>query len=401
MQRILSRITVFVMTAVISVLTVSAQEPTSVDPKLLEFENARIPKEYTIASVAITGIRYLDTAIVLSISGLQVGDKFTHPGTDIFSRAISNLWRQKLFSNVQVFITKIEGDQVSVEVSVQERPKLGNFKFVGIKKTDQEELQGKMALAKQTIFTENTRRNIKEAGTKYYSDKGYQNVSVRIEERPDPAFLNSVELTIYIDKGDKVRINDINYYGNTNIDGIRLKKQMKGTKEMSRFTLYPAADTSKFGSREKYSFNQYIHDWGFLTLSKTKRVLDPYFRFKLFSGAKFDPKKFEEDREKVLNYYNSQGFRDAQIVDTALYRSKNGNLNIDLKVQEGRKYYFGNITWKGNSKYPDSLLNLVLGINKGDVYNIDILNKRLGKQLTQEGQHQIFRLNIDCYSWHS
>src|SRR5688572_18161165 len=150
MQRILSRITVFVMTAVISVLTVSAQEPTSVDPKLLEFENARIPKEYTISSVAITGIRYLDTSIVLSISGLQVGDKFMHPGTDIFSRAISNLWRQKLFSNVQVFITKIEGDQVSVEVNVQERPKLGNFKFVGIKKTEQEELQGKMALAKQT-----------------------------------------------------------------------------------------------------------------------------------------------------------------------------------------------------------------------------------------------------------
>ena len=143
MQRILSRITVFVMTAVISVLTVSAQEPTSVDPKLLEFENARIPKEYTIASVAITGIRYLDTAIVLSISGLQVGDKFTHPGTDIFSRAISNLWRQKLFSNVQVFITKIEGDQVSVEVSVQERPKLGNFKFVGIKKNRSGRIAGK------------------------------------------------------------------------------------------------------------------------------------------------------------------------------------------------------------------------------------------------------------------
>ena len=97
---------------------------------------------------------------------------------------------------------------------------------------------------------------------------------------------------------------------------------MKGTKEMSRFTLYPAADTSRFGSREKYRFSQYINDWGFLTLSKTKRVLDPYFRFKLFSGAKFDPKKFEEDREKVLNYYNSQGYRDAQIVDTALTRSK-------------------------------------------------------------------------------
>lgn len=385
MQRFLSRITVLLLTAVLSVLNLSAQEPVSVDPKLLEFENARIPKEYTIASIAITGIRHLDTSIVLSIAGFQVGDKFTYPGTDIFSKAITNLWRQRLFSNVQIFITRIEGDKVSIEISVQERPRLGNFKFVGIKKTDQEELQGKMALAKQTIITENMRRNIVEVGTKYYRDKGFQNVTVRIEEKPDPAFVNSNELIIYIDKGDKVRINEINFYGNTHIDGLKLKKQMKGTKEMSRFTLYPTADTSRFGTREKYSFSEYTSDWGFLSMSKTKRLIDPYFRFKLFSGAKFDPKKFEEDREKVLDYYNAQGYRDAQIVDTALYTSKNGNLNIDLKVEEGRQYYFGNITWKGNSKYSDSILNILLGINKGDIYNIELLNKRLGKQLTQEG----------------
>ena len=385
MQRFFTRITVFVMIAMVSVPALNAQEPVSVDPKLLEFENAKIPKEYTIASISITGIKHLDTSIVLSISGFQVGDKFTYPGTDIFSKAITNLWRQRLFSNVQIFITRIEGSNVSIEISVQERPRLGNFKFVGIKKTDQEELQGKMALAKQTIITENMRRNIVEVGTKYYTDKGYQNVSVRIEEKPDPAFVNSNELIIYIDKGDKVRINEINFYGNTSIDGLRLKKQMKGTKEMSRFTLYPTSDTSRFGTREKYSFSEYTSDWGFLSLSKTKRVIDPYFRFKLFSGAKFDPKKFEEDREKILDYYNSQGYRDAQIIDTALYSSKNGNLNIDLKVDEGRQYYFGNITWKGNSKYSDSVLNLLLGINKGDIYNIELLNKRLGKQLTQEG----------------
>lgn len=385
MQRFLSRITVLLITALVSIHTVQAQEPTSVDPKLLDWETAKIPKEYTIAEISITGIRYLDTAIVASISGLQVGDKFMHPGNDIFAKAIANLWRQKLFSNVQIFITKIVDDKVSIEISVQERPKLGNFKFVGVKKSDQEELQGKMGLAKQTIITENMRRNIIEVATKYYREKGYQNVTVRIEEQNDPAFVNSNALTIYIDKGDKIKIENINFFGNNHIDALKLKKQLKGTKEKSRFTLYAQKDTSRFGTKESYKFSQYTKDWGFLSISKTKKLVDPYFRFKLFTGAKFDPKKFEEDREKLLDYYNAQGYRDAQIADTAIYTGKSGNLNIDIKIEEGRQYYFGNITWKGNSKYSDSILNLVLGINKGDIYNIDILNKRLGKQLTQDG----------------
>jgi outer membrane protein insertion porin family len=390
MQRLLSRIIVFLLLAVVSVSQVNAQvpdttKPTSVDPKLLDWKNTKIPREYVIAGIDVTGVNLLDTAIVLSISGLQVGDKFMHPGGDIFAKAINNLWRQRLFSNVQVFITKIEDDKVYVEVNVQERPKLGSFSFVGPKKTEQEDLTGKMGLVKQTIITENMRRNIVEVATKYYQEKSYLNVKVRIEEKPDPAFVNSNSLVIYIDKGEKVRVNDINFYGNTNIDDLRLKKQFKGTKEMSRFTLHAVKDTSRFGARERYSFNQWSKDWGFLSLSKTKRLVDPWFRFKLFSSAKFDAKKFEEDKERILEFYNAQGYRDAQIVDTALYSSKNGNMNIDVKVEEGRQYYFGNITWKGNSKFNDSVLNAMLGIQKGDIYNLDVLNKRLGKQLTQEG----------------
>ena len=390
MQRFLSRIIVLFLTSVISVSQVNAQvpdttKPTSVDPNILAWNTSKIPREYVISSISITGVKVLDSTIVLSISGLQVGDKFMHPGGDIFGKAINNLWRQRLFSNVQVFVTKIVEDRVSIEISVQERPKLGNFTIVGPKKSEIEDLQGKMALVKQTIITENMRRNIVEVGTKYYRDKGYYNATVRIEEKPDPAFPNSNSLTIYVDKGDKIRINELNFYGNENIDDLRLKKQFKGTKEMSRFTLHPTKDTSRFGTRDTYSFKQYSKDWGFLSFSKTKRVLDPWFRFKLFSSAKFDVKKFDEDRERLLEYYNSQGYRDAQIVDTAVYASKNGNMNIDIKVQEGRQYYFGNIAWKGNSKFPDTVLGNILGIRKGDIYNIEILNKRLGKQLTQEG----------------
>ena len=380
------------MAAVFSVLSLHAQKgdttakPTSLDPKLIDFRDARVPKEYTIAQVNITGIKHLDTSIIYSIANLQVGDKFMHPGEDIFAKSIASLWRQKFFANVQVYVTKVDDNKVWIEINVQERPRLGNFKFVGIKKSDEEDIQAKINLAKQTIITENTRRDIIEKTTKFYTDKGYRNVTVRIEERPDSVFVNSNAMTIYIDKGQKVHINEIEFYGNDHVDLLRLKKQMKGTKEMIKITLHSDEGLipGPFGSVKKLSFSKYIKDWGFLSVSKTKELLDPWLRIK-FSGSKLDTKKFDEDKEKILDYYNSIGFRDAQIMDTATYSTRKGNLNIDVKVDEGRKYYFGNITWKGNSKYSDSLLNVLLGISKGDIYNINILNKRLGKEANQEG----------------
>lgn len=390
MQRISLRICVLLVMAFMAVLSVQAQDttkPTSVDPKILEWENARIPKEYKIASVSITGIKHLDTSIVLSISGIQAGDKFNHPGTDIFSKAIANMWRQKLFSGVQIYVTNIQDDNVSIEIAVVERPRLGNFKFIGIKKSDAEELQGKIGLTKQTIITENIRRNVKEITTNFYREKGFQNIKITIDEKPDPAYANSNSMFIYVDKGKKVRIDEVNFYGNEMVDDMKLKKQLKGTKEMSKLTLYPSKYESPYGgSSDKISFKEYVKDWGFLSLSKTKRVLDPYFRFKLFSSAKFNPTKYEEDKEKVIKYYNSLGYRDATIIeDTLVTDTANAHLYVNIKVNEGRKYYFGNITWKGNAKYPDSLLNTILAIRKGDIYNVDILNKRLGKEMSQDG----------------
>lgn len=389
MRQILLRFCVIAITALMGLNTIQAQEdttrPTSLDPALLEWRDARIPKEYTIANVVITGVKYLDTSIVASITNILPGDKFMHPGEDIFAKAIANLWRQRFFSNVQIFVTKVEGDKIWIEVSVQERPRLGNFKFVGIKKSEEEDIQGKINLAKQTIITDNTRREVVEKITKHYSEKGYRNVKVRIEEQPDPSFVNSNMMTIIVEKGEKVKIDNVRFFGNENVDAIKLKKQMKGTKEMSKLTLKSDETPSPYGDAKPFSFNQYARDWGFLSLSKTKRLLDPYFRFKLFSGAKFNPAKFEEDKNKVLDYYNSLGYRDAQIIADTTINTSTGNINVDLKVLEGRKYYFGNIAWKGNSKYSDSLLNVLLGINKGDIYNISILNRRLGKEAAQEG----------------
>jgi outer membrane protein insertion porin family len=137
-------------------------------------------------------------------------------------------------------------------------------------------------------------------------------------------------------------------------------------------------------STKKYQFQQYLADKGFLSYSRTKRVLDPYVRLKL-SGAKFDEKKYSDDKEKLLEFYNSLGYRDAAIEKDTVYHTNRGDLNIDLRVNEGHKYYFGNISWRGNTKYADSVLSAILGIRKGDIYNLAILNKKLGKDVGPEG----------------
>ena len=357
----------------------------SVDPDLVQLTQARIPKEYTIGGITVTGTKRYDDQLLISISGLNVGDKVMIPGSDNFSKAITKLWDQKLFSNVQIFFTKLEGTTVFIEIQVFERPALSKYFLKGVKKADDDEIRGKTGLVTGRVVTENVKISAIQAIQKYYTEKGFQSATVRIEESADPSLPNSVILNFYVAKGNKVRVDDVNFFGNENVTEVKLKKQMKGTKEVSRLTLYPSDVKSPYGEDKPYKINSYLKDNGFLSFTKSKELLDPYFRFKLFSSAKFNAKKYDEDKEKVVEYYNSVGYRDAIIAADTQYYNPKGNLKVDLKVEEGRKYYFGNITWKGNTKYSDSILNLMLSISKGEVYNLETLNKKLGKQMSADG----------------
>ena len=378
----------FIVTILVSSQFVVAQNdttPVSVNPELINIFNTKIPKEYTIAGITVTGTKSFDPNLIISISGLAVGDKVLIPGTDVFGKAIAKLWKQSLISGIEISFTKLVDKDLYVELAITERPRLTDFKFLGIKKSERDDLAEKVGLFRERVVTENMKLSAVEAINKYYYDKGYRNVAIDVKEETVPGG-NSITLSFIIDKGNKVRVNSVNFSGNKSITEMKLKKQMKGTKEMTRITLFPIKTPNPFGdSTSKMTFKQYINNAGFLSISKTKEVLDPYFRFKLFSSSKYSEKKYEEDKQHVRDYYNSQGFRDAEIIkDTPVY-DINGNMNLFLKVSEGRKYYFGDISWKGNTKYNDSILNLLLGINKGDIYNLELLNKRLGEQLSAEG----------------
>jgi outer membrane protein insertion porin family len=358
----------------------------SIDPELVALASGKTPpREYTIAGIKISGTKYLDESLLTSISGLTVGDKVTIPGGDNFSKAINNLWRQRLFADVTIYFTKLVGNSVYIEINVAERPRLSNFYFKGVKKGDADDLNTKSGLIKGRVVTEDMKRVATQAIRRFYADKGYQGATVTITEAHDPAVQNSEILTFYIVKGPKVKIEDIDFFGTEALAPGKLKKRMKDTKEVSRLTLFADSNMTAYGPRDSVTLKEYLNNWGFLSITATKVFLDPYFRFKLFSSSKFNENKFNDDLQKVIEYYNSQGYRDATIVKDTTVIKKSGLMDLLIKVDEGHKYYFGNINWKGNTKYSDSILNLVLGIHKGDVYNLDVLNKKLGKQVSQEG----------------
>ncbi len=367
---------------------VNAQETdttiTNIDADLVNLFTQKVPKKYKIAAIKVTGNRFFDENLLLSISNLNVGDEITIPGGDNFAKSINKLWAQNYFSNVEIFITKLEGKNITVEIAVTERPRLSKFTFSGIKKGDAEELSGKTGLVPGRIVTENMKRTASEIITKYFAEKGFQDITIRIEEKKDNNLENGLLVNFVVTKGIKVRINTINF-DVTALDPLKLKKQLKDTKEKSRFSLYKADDGGGFIQLKPYTFQDYLEEKGYLTFSKTKRLLDPYVRLKFFTGAKFNEKKFTDDKEKLLEYYNSLGYRDAVIEKSQVYRNKKGALNIDVKIGEGRKYYFGNITWRGNTKYSDSVLAAILGIRKGDIYNLENLNKKLGKGSPEGG----------------
>ncbi len=356
---------------------------TSIEVDLINLFNQKTPKKYKVAAIKVTGNRFFDENLLISFANISVGDEIAIPGGDQFAKAINKLWGQNFFSNVEIFVTRVAGKEIDIEIAVTERPRLSNFYFKGIPKGQQDDLRGKTGLVPNRVVTENMKITASEVIKKFFAEKGYRETSIKVVERKDSSMNNTLALDFIIDKGSKIKINNINF-GDNSLDAAKLKKQLKGSKEKSRLTLYPLQDSGRIVTPDNYTFEEYLSEKGFLTFSKTRRVLNPYVRIKL-SSAKFDEKKYLEDKESLLDYYNTLGFRDAVIEKDTIYSVGSGLLNIDIKMNEGRKYYFGNITWRGNTKYSDSVLTTILAIRKGDIYNQEVLNKKLGKSSSPDG----------------
>src|SRR5690606_6427768 len=200
-----------------------------------------------------------------------------------------------MFSDVKVVVNKITGNRIFLSLRIAERPRLTGFEISGIAKGQQSELKDKLKqiLVVNRMVTESLKKDVTQKVKTFYGDKGFSNVTVEIIERKVPETPNAVFITVKINKGGKVHINQINFAGNDNATNMRLKRTLKSTKEMGRLSLYPADDESIYGTQHP-TFKDYVRSKGFLSFSNTLEALDPYFRYNIFSGSKFNPKKYEE-----------------------------------------------------------------------------------------------------------
>jgi len=290
------------------------------------------PKKYTIQSIDIVGVKYLDKEMLREYSGLSVGDDIIIPG-DKITDVIKKYWKQGLFSDVKVNATKIIDDKVYLEIFLRERPRLSKINYNGVKKSELEDIKEKVLLLEGGQIVDAQLVNAKRIIAGIFKEKGFLNTEVDIVQRDDPDKENSIILDINIDKKEKVKIDEIVFHGVEKVSVSKLEKAMKKTND-----------------------------------KKLKNF---------FLSKKYQEDLYAEDKINVINKYNELGYRDAIITKDTVIQKDNNNVKIELWIDEGNKYFIRNVAWVGNTVYPAPYLDSYFGIQKGDIYNQKQFDKRL------------------------
>ena len=313
-------------------------------------------KEYTLAGVEVTGKVSFNEQTVITFTGLEIGSKIRVPGEEI-SLAITKLWKLGLFNDVNFYVQKIEGENIFLELELDELPKLNEVKIKGVKKGKKEDILKETELTKGKIVNDNLITNTKNYIENKFKKDGYFNTKATINTLADSTN-TKVDMVIFIDKGKKVKISKINFAGNEQLSDKKLKKTFKNTKE--------------------------------------KKL------YRIFKSSKFIKDKYKEDLGSLVSKYKEKGYRDARIVsENVVYNKEKNKIKIDINIEEGRKYYFGDIRFLGNTVYPDQTLNAILGIKKGEVYNGVLLQKRIADNSAPDSEDITNLYQNNGYLWSS
>ncbi|MEM0939676.1 MAG: POTRA domain-containing protein [Bacteroidota bacterium] len=338
--------------------------------------NYSSPREYEIAGIEVTGVQYLDNNALISLSGLRVGDKIKVPGDDI-TTAIKKLWNQGIIGNVAIYASKVEGNKIWLVVELTERPRLTRYTIEGVNKTQKGEIEEKIGVVRGKMLTDVLLKNTELAVQKYLEGKGYLNAKVDVIQQNDTILRNSAYLKIDIERGQKIKIRNIRFEGNQEFTSAKLRSKFKKTGMTPKFSL--PTEIIENVSRLLWIPNlvDFVRNSKKLSKEDTREYLATHVNLNFFKSAKYVGEEYEADKDLLISFYNSKGFRDAEIVTDTTYGISNKYMNIDLQVIEGNKYYFGDISWMGNYVYTDQQLEKILGIEEGDVYDLDLVNKKL------------------------
>ncbi len=298
------------------------------------------PKKYVVGGVRVEGNNYFAQEQILQITGLQKGMEVTVPGEEL-SSIVNRLWLQRYFEDVAIAVDSLAPgrDTAFFKICVTERPRVSRWTFSGVKTGEQKELLERLNLRRGGEFSDYVAKTSTDIIKRYYKEKGFLNVNVDVNTKKDTMIRSAIRVQFAVDRGEKVKVKKITFSGNENVKETKLVRSMKKTKD-ARFINF-------------------------------------------FSSKKFNESEYDNDKRAMLSAFNEAGYRDARIVKDTMYYLEPGRLQIDFEIDEGKRYYFRDITWTGNSVYNSETLNDILMIKKGDVYDVVTMEKRLfggGKQ---------------------
>lgn len=298
------------------------------------------PRKYIVGGISVEGNKGFHNDKILQQTGLRKGMEVTIPGEDI-SSIVNRLWMQRYFQDVAVYADSLSAskDTIFLKLVVKERPRVTRWTFTGVKSGEKKDLQERLNFKRGGEYSDYVAKTSVDIIKRYYKDKGFLDVRVEPRVQKDTIIGNAIRVNYDVDRGPRIKIKTINFIGNDNVSDYKLAKSMKKTK------------SAKF-----YNF---------------------------FSSKKFNEKEYKNDKKSLISAFNEAGYRDARLLRDSIYTVKPGRLGIDFVLDEGDKYYFRNITWTGNSVYTSEALNSILQIQKGDVYDVVTMEKRLqggGKQ---------------------
>lgn len=300
---------------------------------------AGTPRTLVLGGINVSGIEGYEDFMLTGISGLTVGQEITVPGNEI-TDAVKRYWKHGLFSDVSIAADSLVGNKIYLHIRLALRPRVSSINYVGLKKSEREDMEAKLGLLKGSQITPNMIDRAKLLAKRYFDDKGFKNADIEIQQRDDVAGKNQVILDVIIDKKEKMKVRQILIEGNEKLSD----KKIKG------------------GLFRKGAFAK-THEAGKLS--------------SFLKSKKFTAERWKEDKEKLIAKYHELGYRDAVILSDSVWNVDDKHVNTYVKVDEGRQYFLRNITWVGNTIYSTDYLSTVLGMKSGDVYNQKLLNKRL------------------------
>lgn len=302
---------------------------------------AGTPREMVLGGMSVSGIEGYEDYMLTSISGLQVGQKISVPGNEI-TDAVKRYWRHGLFSFVQISADSIVGNKLYLHIKLEAHPRVSTINYVGLKKSEREDMEEKLGLLKGSQIHPDVINRAKILAKKYFDEKGFKNADIDIQQRTDVAQKNHVILDVIIDKKEKMKVRNIIIEGNEKLKDSKIKGGF-----LKKGAFAKTHEAGKLGS--------------------------------FLKAKKFTPQRWKEDKQKLIDKYYELGFRDAYIVEDSVWNNDPKHVNIYIKVDEGKKYHLRNINWVGNTIYNTDMLQKLLGMETGDVYNQKLMNKRLSE----------------------